>query len=430
MARSYATVGQMLTYAVDRSEHAPGLSGSEQRPRAEMILRHMLEFVLMAPRSRSAFLRTVARTELTTGNITAAPRLRKHSPDLIAELLPSSGAADDGARLGIALSTDGAFHAPRLQKLRAALGASPHHLLIVISRRADDADREGEVPDGVVPISWRRLRGRMVKADPGHAPLWETIGEIGENSARPIAQFPVDAKKLLTKGRIAREFRAHLDVLHQASRTLLGSSPRFSTRRGQTSAHLQTGVGLHRTGIEFGEVEQGTPVHFMRTGQDPVPLGIGLLQDEADRAAAHERLEEFARRTSWRTEGKAAPGGLELIGAAASPEVEGARLLLWAIFNPMLLRDRGFDPAAARRQPALSATTMGLRLHQRGDDSGTTYRLWVGGDREWRHLIPKVTREASEGREEETYAVAPRKSQSTADFVWEVHRALRSLTIP
>ena len=54
----------------------------------------------------------------------------------------------------------------------------------------------------------------------------------------------------------------------------------------------------------------------------------------------------------------------------------------------------------------------------------------MGGDREWRHLIPKVTREASEGREEETYAVAPRKSQSTADFVWEVHRALRSLTIP
>ena len=32
MARSYATVGQMLTYAVDRSVHAPGLSGSEPRP--------------------------------------------------------------------------------------------------------------------------------------------------------------------------------------------------------------------------------------------------------------------------------------------------------------------------------------------------------------------------------------------------------------
>ena len=33
------------------------------------------------------------------------------------------------------------------------------------------------------------------------------------------------------------------------------------------------------------------------------------------------------------------------------------------------------------------------------------------------------------GESEETYAVAPRKKQSTADFVWEVHKALRSLTI-
>ena len=431
MARSYATVGQMLTYAVERTVNAPESAERTERPvRADAILRHMLEFVLMAPRSRRAFLRTVLRTERATGSIVAAPRLHRHSPDLVAEILPSSPESDDGARLGIVVSTEGLLRTTQLEKHLAALGASEHHLLLAVSRRSDLVGGEEQLPERVQATSWRSLARRMSKADPGHQALWETIGEIGENSARPIAQFPVDAKKLLTKGRIAREFRAHLDVLHQASRTLLGSSPRFPTRRGQTSAHLQTGVGLHRTGIEFGEVEQGTPVHFMRTGQDPVPLGIGLLQDEADRAAEHERLEEFARRTSWRTEGKAAPGGLELIGAAASPEVEGARLLLWAIFNPMLLRDRGFDPAAARRQPALSATTMGLRLHQRGDDSGTTYRLWVGGDREWRHLIPKVTREASEGREEETYAVAPRKSQSTADFVWEVHRALRSLTIP
>ena len=110
--------------------------------------------------------------------------------------------------------------------------------------------------------------------------------------------------------------------------------------------------------------------------------------------------------------------------------MEGARLLLWAVLNPMLLRDRGFDLAPARRQPALTATTMGLRLLHRGDETGTTYRLWVGGERDWTHLIPKVTREATADRPEETYAVAPRKSQSTADFVWEVHRALRSLTIP
>lgn len=430
MARSYATVGQMLTYAMDRSLQSAGKEDRASRPdRADIILRHMLEFVLMAPRSRSAFLRTVARTEHTSGSIVAAPRLRRNAPDLVAEMFPASAEEDDGARLGIALRTGGAFDAARLRGLRSALGTSAHHLLIAISRHPDLQDADDELPAGVVPLSWERLSRRMADADPGHAALWETIGEIGENSGRPVVQYPVDAKKLLTKRRVAEEFRAHLDVLHQAGRTLLGSSAHFSTRRGQATAHLQVGVGLHRTGLEFGEVEHGTPVHLMRTGQEPTPLGIGRLEDPRARTAARERLQSLAGRTSWRTDARPPLAPDELIGAPASPEVEGARLLLWAVFNPMLLRDRGFDLAAARRQPALTSTSLGLRLHHRGDDSGTTYRIWVGGDREWSHLIPQVTREASDARAEETYAVAPRKSQSTADFVWEVHRALRSLTI-
>jgi hypothetical protein len=430
MARPYASVGQMLTYAMDRSGHAVGLEDREEgRTRAEAMLRHMLEFVLMAPRSRAAFLRTVARTEATTGTITAAPRLRPHSPDLIAEMLPASGAADDGARLGIALSTDGVLQPAQLATLRDALGASPHHLLIAISRKSDHRALEGELPAGVVTTSWSRLRARMVKADAGHAPLWDTIGEIGEHAGRPIAQFPVDARKLLTKGRTAREFRAHLDVMQDASRTLLGTSAHFSTRRGQTAAHLQSGVGLQRTGLEFGEVEHGSPVRFQRRGESPVPLGIGLLGTEEERSAAQDRLDQLARRTAWRGEHGTPPSPQELIGTAASPEVEGARLLLWAVLNPMLLRDRGFDAAPSRRQPALTSTQLGLRLVRRGEDPGTTYRIWVGGDRDWRNLIPRVTREETPDRPAETYAIAPRKSQSTADFVWEVHRALRSLTI-
>ena len=430
MARSYATVGQMLTFAMDRSLQSTGLEGWASHPdRSGVILRHMLEFVLMAPRSRSAFLRTVARTAHTTGSIVAAPRLRRNAPDLVAEMFPATAAEEDGARLGIALRTGGAFDVPRLQSLRAALGISPHHLLIAISRRVDLRDVEGELPAGVICLSWDRLSRRMAEADPGHAALWETIGEIGENSGRPVVQFPVDAKKLLTRRAVAREFRAHLDVLHQAGRTLLGSSAHFSTRRGQATAHLQVGVGLHRTGLEFGEVKHGTPVHLLRTGQEPTPLGIGRLEDPTARAAARERLDALARRRSWRTGARLPQVPTELVGTPASPEVEGARLLLWGIFNPMLLRDRGFDLAAARRQPALTASTLGLRLHHRGDDSRTTYRIWVGGEREWRQLIPNVTREASDVRGEETYAIAPRKNQSTADFVWEVHRALRSLTI-
>ena len=426
MARSYATVGQMLTYAVERSSLSLELQGPA---RVEVILRHMLEFVLMSPRSRDAFLRTVARTEHTTGSIAASPRLRRTSPDLVAELLPSSSDSDDGARLGIALRVGGPFGTTQLREMRAALGSSPHHLLLAIARHTDRAELEGEVPDGVVATSWARVGRRMPKADPGHAHLWQTLGEVGENAGRPVVQFPVNAKKLLTRAATAREFRAHLDVLHQASRTLLGTSPHFSTRRGQTDAHLQAGVCRQRTGLEFGEVEHGTPVHFVRTGEEPVPLGIGRAGDDAEREQARERLEMFARRTAWRTEAGTPPPPGELIGAPAAPEVEGARLLLWAIFNPMLLRDRGFDPAPSRRQPALTSTTMGLRLLHRGDDSGTEYRIWVGGDREWKNLIPRVTREETAQRPAETYAVAPRKSQSTADFVWEVHRALRSLTI-
>ena len=426
MARSYATVGQMLTYAVERSSLSLELQGPA---RVEVILRHMLEFVLMSPRSRDAFLRTVARTEHTTGSIAASPRLRRTSPDLVAELLPSSSDSDDGARLGIALRVGGPFGTTQLREMRAALGSSPHHLLLAIARHTDRAELEGEVPDGVVATSWARVGRRMPKADPGHAHLWQTLGEVGENAGRPVVQFPVNAKKLLTRAATAQEFRAHLDVLHQASRTLLGTSPHFSTRRGQTDAHLQAGVGRQRTGLEFGEVEHGTPVHFVRTGEEPVPLGIGRAGDDAEREQARERLEMFARRTAWRTEAGTPPPPGELIGAPAAPEMEGARLLLWAIFNPMLLRDRGFDPAPSRRQPALTSTTMGLRLLHRGDDSGTEYRIWVGGDREWKNLIPRVTREETAQRPAETYAVAPRKSQSTADFVWEVHRALRSLTI-
>jgi hypothetical protein len=418
----------MLTYAVERSALTPGLGAPAERDvRVEVILRSMLEFVLMSPRSRSAFLRTIARTEHTTGSITAAVRLRRTSPDLVAELLPGEG--DDGARLGIALRVGGPFGVAQLREMRAALGSSPQHLLVAIARHTDRAELEGEVPDGVVATSWARVGRRMQKADPGHAHLWETLGEVGENAGRPVVQFPMDAKRLLTKASTAREFRAHLDVLHLASRTLLGTSPHFSTRRGQTDAHLQAGVGLHRTGLEFTEVESGSPVHFRRTGQEPVPLGIGRLTDEAEREAAEARLASFARRTAWRTDDGAPPTPGELVGTAASPELEGARLLLWAIFNPMLLRDRGFEPAPARRQPALTATTMGLRLLHRGDDSGTEYRIWVGGDREWDTLIPRVTREETPQRPAETYAIAPRKNRSTADFVWEVHRALRSLTI-
>src|SRR5699024_11954888 len=130
------------------------------------------------------------------------------------------------------------------------------------------------------------------------------------------------------------------------------------------SAHLQVGVGLHRTGLEFGEVEQGTPVHLTRTGQEPTPLGIGRLEDPEARAAARERLEGLAARTSWREEARPPQPPQELIGTPRSPEVEGARLLLWGVFNPMLLRARGYDQSAACIRPAVTPPTLRDTLTQ------------------------------------------------------------------
>ncbi|WP_114855210.1 hypothetical protein [Brachybacterium sp. YJGR34] len=451
MARSYATVGQMMTYAVDRSVSSPDIPLHQGRDgNVELLLRHMLEFVLMAPRSREAFMRTIVRDERPTGSIVAEPRPHRSAPDLVAEILPSS-AGDEPARLGVTLRVGRSCSAGQVARVRAALGEAGHHVLLLVVRKAE-SDQQMRAVDQVDPAvrpvpphgeaaepagtdgpelvvtTWNRIGRRMAKADPGHAHLWETIGEIGENAGAPVVQYPLNARRLLSDRDTAREMRAHLDLFRRASRTLLGTSPRFSTRRGQDEARLQAGRSRRRTGLAFGEVDHGTPIHVLRADGASAPLGIGLPESSADHAAAEEALAALARRTAWRTEDGDLPTAEELIGTPAAPEVEGARLLLWAVFNPALLHDRGFDLAPARRQPTLTDTTLAMRLVQRGDDSGTLYRLWVGGRRRWDTLIPRVTREAAAGSEEETYAVAPRKGQSTSDFVWEVHKALRSLT--
>src|SRR5699024_12408441 len=120
---------------------------------------------------------------------------------------------------GLALLPDGSSAAPRVEGLRPALGTAPHHLRIATSRRSDLQGAEGELPHGVVTLSWGRLSRRMAKADQGHAALWETIGEIGETSGRPVVQFPVEAKELLRKRRGAEAGRARRDVRRQGGRT-------------------------------------------------------------------------------------------------------------------------------------------------------------------------------------------------------------------
>lgn len=454
MARSYATVGQMTTYAVDRAVSSPDLaSHPDHTAHVELLLRHMLEFVLMAPRSREAFLRTIARSERDTGTIVSDPRPRRSSPDLVADLLHTPGAAEDAARLGVSVRVDRPLSSRALRRALDALGPDPQDLLVCLVRTHDaDAQRRAaaELSEGagstdgtgptedtdeaaaptVVVATWNRIAKKLAKADPGHADLWETIGEIGENAGSPVVQYPLDARKLLTTRSVAEELHGHLELLRRASRELLNTSPRFSTRRGQEGAHLQAGVTRARAGLELGEADRGTLVHARRGHETPLPLWLGTLDSPTEHRRAEDWLDALAATSGWREDPSRLPEPDELIGAPVSPAAEGARRLLWALFHPTLLHERGFDLAPARRQRPLSATTLSLRLVQTGGDPDVLYRIWVGGTAQWATLVPRVTREATAELAPETYAVAPRKGQSTSDFVWEVHRALRSLTIP
>lgn len=445
MARSYATVGQMTTYAVDKAVSSPDLaSHRDHTAHVELMLSHMLEFVLMAPRSREAFLRTIARSERETGAIVADPRPRRSSPDLVADLLPEDGAAEDAARLGVAVRVQSPLSTARLVRIAAALGPDPQDAIVSIVRSHDaDAQRrtaaeataqlEAATPavPAIVVSTWSRIGKKLAKADPGHKDLWETIGEIGENAGSPVVQYPLDARALLTSPRVAEELHGHLELLRRASRELLNTSPRFSTRRGQVGAHLQAGVTRARAGLELGEADRGTLVHARRGTRTPITLGIGSLEEPAEFGQADARLDALAGdAAAWRADPALLPDSPELIGTAVSPEAEGARLLLSALFHPTLLAERGFALAPARRQPALTSTTLALRLVEADGDPEVLYRISVGGAAPWTSLVPRVTREATAELAPESYAVAPGKGQSTSDFVWEVHRALRSLTIP
>ncbi|MCS6712298.1 hypothetical protein JSY14_09810 [Brachybacterium sp. EF45031] len=431
MARSYATVGQMMSYAMDRVSAAPDVERTvPRRLRTEAMARHMLAFVLMSPRSREAFLTTIAGSPTPTSAFTAERRLRSTAPDLVAEVLGEGAEGPERPRVLIALRVDGAPSTARLEQWDQLLGPGPGGVLLSITRKADKPrGEEATGPGRLVASTWSRIGKRMPKADPAHAHLWETIAEFGESAAAPVVQLPLDPHALLRDASVAKELRAHLDVFLHASRTLFGVAPHFSTVRGRVP-HLRAGASRGRTGLEFGDVVEGSASRFVAPGTAPVPLGIGALTGEEEQLAAEEHLAVLARRSVWRTSISAVPVPEAIIGTPATAPMDGARRLLWAVLNPELLADRGFTVAPSRMQPALTLTELGLRLRSTDDPQGPVYRITVGGTDRWKTLIPRVTREAHGTRGEETYAVAPQKGWSTSDFVWEVHRALYSLTIP
>lgn len=429
MARSYATVGQMITFAYEqvlRSRPAEAREDSELMFTA--LTAFCLEYVTMSPRSRDAFVRVMLGEDVELGNVVANESGDSGRADLSARILPADGEEDDGAVLLIALGIGAPVPSSRVTRLQMRLGSSSRSRLLLINRKADRVGAKHRDDPRVLEATWEKTRGKLAREDSGHAELWTGLGDIGLTAGLPVAQLPVSPHKLLTSKQVAREFRGHLDVFHRACRAALAISPRFSTHAGERYAVLQAGDSRGRWGLRFNAVFKGTPTIVVRGGEVLHPLGIAMPEDDEDRAEEKALLDRLRRRPGDRT-GRA-PKHRPMIGAPASPEMEAVRRLLWSVWNPLLLAERGFELAPARRQPALTATTLALRLVRPEDPVGISYLVSVGGDRDWSSLVPRVTREEHEDLPAEEYAVAPRKNWSSAEFVWEVHRALYSLTIP
>lgn len=432
MARSYATVGQMITYAYEQvaQSRAAGATVPQNR-RFRALTGSLVEYMMMSPRSRDAFMQVILEESLDLGNVVASASASERRPDLSARILPPDGADDDGARLLIALGIGGPVPSARVERLVQRLGDSPRSRLLLIQRKADSAAREDSetVDDHRVRSStWEKMRGKLAKEDSAHADLWRTIGDIGLTAGLPVVQLPVHPFRLLNSPEIATEFRAHLDVFHAACRAALGVTPRFSTRADQPYPLLQAGDSRGRWGLRFAEVFNGSPTIVIRNGRVLHPLGVALPDDAQDHAAWEKLRADLRAQRGNRT--GTPPKHRPMIGVPANPEIEPVRRLLWSVMNPVLLAEHGFVLAPAKHQPLLTATTLALRLERPEDPDGITYTITVGGQREWSSLVPRVQREASAQLPAEEYAVAPRRGWSSSEFVWEVHRALYSLTVP
>lgn len=427
MARSYTTVGQMVGYALDRLIDARGEDARSTRGETlTAMARHMLDYLLLAPDSRAAFMEQMAKSAQTVGAVsTARPALPgKGEADIRIQL-----DGEDDAVLLLLLDSGRPLDDKRIARTVPQLGDSPRSMLVTLSKKTGRPGYAGPSAERVIESSWERLAKRMPKADKAHAPLWRALAEIAMADAVPTVQLPVDAATLLRDADLAREMQEQLELFRRACRTLLRTTPRISTQRGQRSMHLRAGMYRGRTGLEFGAVEASTPIHLVRDGERLMPLGVGRPSGQEHARQVAERLAQVRSLNGWRDEGGVLPARAPLAGAPASAALEGARQLLWSVLNPVLLADQGFVPAPARTQPGLTSTALTLRVVSAEQPQGPTYRVQVGGRARWKNLIVRVTREATADLAAESYAVPPAKGQTTADYVAEVHRALFSLTV-
>lgn len=443
------SVARMFAYGHERSVRAasapPG--AAERRSRRENLQRHLLEYVLMDPAARTAFTRRIAGTDGEPLAYRTSSRALAGRVDLVAELTAAPASPEPGdpsaeapggtgatggpgeatARVGVLVRVDSAASPESIRDAVAALGDSPHSRLVVLVPRGGKPDlaAAGLAEDPRVRVrTWTSLVKQLSRKEKNEdrAELWRVLGELGEDDPDLTAHRLVGPKILLDEDVVA-QFRAQLDAMRLVCETLYGRGPRFSTSRTARGAWLHAGGSGEGLGVEFGEVEDGTPIWFV--GARPArtfPLGIGALPDDATRERALRRLRGIAAGSQWRSDPAYRPHLPGFIGVPASRAFEDARALLWEVMDPRSLTAAGFPPVP-REQPILDDQRLAVRVRSAESTTAGTLLVSVGGSPTWRTLLPRVTREF----DHRTYIVQARKHDTPADLVAGVHAALRSL---
>lgn len=426
MARSYSTVGHMMMYALDSVLKQPRPTGPDTRGIIVTdFVRSMIDYILIAPDSRDAFLAKIAKTSARSAVVTAVGRVSGsiEEPDLRIEESKQGDAV-------ILLLLDAGVRVTeeRITALLPQLGPSPRSRLVVLSTKERRRPYDGDDSERVVLATWERVGKKLAKKDEVHGALWRTLAELALSEAYESAQLPVAAAALLRDKNLAREMQAHLGLFTRACRELVGTDPRISLLSSEFGMHVQAGSSTGRVGLEFGAVDEGTPLHLIQDGERLMPLGVGPAHSEHDEHIA-QRFTAITAQEGWRDDPSLIPSPEGLVGQPATAAFEGARSLLWSIFDRDRLADTGFVPAPSREQPALSDTLLALRLVEADRPDSARFLLSVGRDGKWKNLIPRVSRDAHDGLPAESYAVPPAKGDSAEEYVETVHKALFSLTV-
>lgn len=415
MAPRAMSIGSMVSFAVDRSARTGGEPGGGERlGRREAFARGLLEYVLKNAKGRSAFTRLIAGLDDDPQEFRTAPRTGPVPFDLVSPL-------SDGGQIAITVRVEGTVDDALLTQLLAELPASSCSRLVVLTPRSGRV-RTQIADERLVLLSWNKLARRLTAKDPKRAEFWRLLGEFGEDAGPLAVRSPASPRILLDEA-VTQEMRAHLETFRLVSQELIGRDARFSTSRRGGGAVLQVGASGSQLGVEFGPVEDGTPVWL--TGSRPVrsfALGIGALATDEERDLAQRRLRGIAAGSSWRTDPAYEPTLGEFIGTPASPALEDARALLWEVFDPRRLEAAGF-PTVPRRQPELGDDRLSVRVSYPPDPAAGTFLVSIGGSSTWKTLLPRVTREY-DGK---TYIVQAPKSDTAQDLVTKVHEALVSL---